>query len=121
MIHNENLRKEQIKSTSLNTHKKISKKLTTTVFYVEKKNTKSLKNALETRSLIDKRFRITKAVQNAPVHDPKLYMAIPVVDSIWNEARTKSKEELKSSWLSIVVATGEQEIMYSSAVLGQMR
>eukprot|EP00559_Dactyliosolen_fragilissimus_P005267 CAMPEP_0184862136 /NCGR_PEP_ID=MMETSP0580-20130426/6648_1 /TAXON_ID=1118495 /ORGANISM="Dactyliosolen fragilissimus" /LENGTH=982 /DNA_ID=CAMNT_0027359875 /DNA_START=72 /DNA_END=3017 /DNA_ORIENTATION=+ len=48
------------------------------VLYVLNKNAKKAKVALEGKSFLDKRFRMMKASENAPVNDGNLHIAIPV-------------------------------------------
>ena len=108
-------------SSNMNDKKKEVELVTSSVFYVESRKAKSLKNALEQQSLLDKNYRITKAKPDSPVDDPAKYVAVPVVKEIWDKVSSKSIDDSSCGWLSLVSGIGKQEVMYSSVTIGKMK
>ena len=100
---------------SMNTHTRLSLKLTD-VLYVTNKDAKTLKTALESDSLLDKTFRMTKA--DAKLWNPKMHIAVPVVPRCLKVMQGGDLSP-PPAWLSLVIGTGKQEVPFSSVVLSQ--
>jgi hypothetical protein len=85
--------------------------MTTNVVYVSKKNAKTLKTLLEEASLLDKRFRMTKAATN---EDEALRdcIAVPITEvcsSIMMNERSQ-----QPAWISLVEGRGRQPVPFST-------
>ena len=90
---------------------------TTNVLYVTNQNAKTVKTALEYAGFLDKTYRMTKA-DGSILPDPSGHIAVPVTTECCDEIQ---REGEPPAWYSLVVAIGEQEVPFSTAMLGRQK
>ena len=96
-------------------HSAKSKEQTTSVLFVTTRNAKALKTALEEYKYLDKKFRMTKA-DGSVLENPANYIAVPVTDACLAALEEQSDPP---AWYSLVVAKGQQQVPFSTALLGR--
>lgn len=87
-----------------------SRGATVNVLYVNRRNAKTVKVALESLGLLDKQFRMTQPTKDSLQDDACI--AIPVTDECL---------ETEGSWTRMVVSIGRQHCPYSSSFLGNYK
>lgn len=87
----------------------------TQVFFVTNQNAKALRTALEGEGLLDKKYRMVKADEKTrTLSSPAGHIAIPIKGEGLNFlSRTE-----RPSWAQLVVATGQQQMPLSTAIMG---
>jgi len=88
------------------------------VVYVSKRNTKTLKDALDQHSFLDKNYRISAAVSTVDIENPSTHVAVPITEDC--ALALKGKNNF-FPWSHMIVAIGFQEVNYSSAVWGALK
>uniref|UniRef100_A0A7S4TAT0 tRNA(Phe) 7-[(3-amino-3-carboxypropyl)-4-demethylwyosine(37)-N(4)]-methyltransferase n=1 Tax=Ditylum brightwellii TaxID=49249 RepID=A0A7S4TAT0_9STRA len=109
-------------------------KTPTNVLYVLNKNAKTLKNELENHSFLDKTYRMIKAdsavAASVGLMNSCSYIAVPITDAcLTSLSQQKQKQQddengvndSSFSWLSLVAATGSQNVPYSSSFMAKMK
>lgn len=96
-----------------------AKEQTTTVLYVLARHAKALKTALEQAGYLDKRYRMTKAESGPSLKRAMGFIAVPVTSECVAMLEEASDEQ--PEWSSLVVARGQQQVPFSTAVLGQQQ
>lgn len=97
----------------------------TSVLFVLKRNAKELKNALEKYNFLEKKYRMLPAHDSAPVNDPNSCVAVPISSAClkeWRRVKTLSLgSDIHSSWCSLVLNEGTQQVPFSSSMLGNQK
>lgn len=91
----------------------------TDVVYVENKNAKHLKTALEQVSFLNRSFRMTKADSSALIQNEKPHIAVPITNECKERLFGNNHATEMYPWASLISAQGRQKVPYSTSVLGR--
>lgn len=91
----------------------------TDVLYVTARDAKTLKTELERAGFLDKTFRMAKAESGPSLENAGWHIAVPVTSECLVMLEKDGADQ--PEWASFVVAKGQQQVPFSSAVLGQQK
>lgn len=94
------------------------KQTTTNVLYVPAKDAKTLKTNLEEEGYLDKRYRMTKAERGPSLENAAGVIAVPVTEEC---VAILEERGVDAEWVALIVARGQQQVPFSTALLGQQK